>query len=470
MDYIKGTVTRKIAFFIFVASFFVTLALTAGQLVYEYNANKSATLQKIDSFEKTLLPTLANAVWTFDEHQLRTISSGLIELSEVQGLRVFTTENPAEVFFQSGKISTDRKVLTRTYQLPAPDQPSSNLGRLEIDVDIQQVQDRTLALFWSILISQLVRTLLVSVFIYLIIDRVIIQRLSNIESAIQNASTNTQNTIKNQVIFSRDEINDLHDFAVQTFTKMKETSEEILRESQNRKDAEGKLFQMSMQIGTLQSTAGMFHDINNLLMVAMGQASIIKKQMSTIDSEYPDKLNRSLNLIKNLIRSQQEASRNSDKPQFYSVYETIQETLILEENSLKRASVKVDIQVDPTQTFYFSKSLFMLALLNLIKNAREAIVLAEVQEGRIEIKCECSENYWKVSVTDNGPGVSEAFIDKLFLYGETTKTEGHGFGISNCKKALQLQDGDLTYQPANNDQGACFTIMLPLNAKHSLAA
>lgn len=452
------------------ASFFVTLALTAAQLVYEYNNHKKSTLLKIDSFEKTLLPTLANAVWTFDEHQLKTISSGLIELSEVYRIRIYTTDDPTQVFFQSGKTLTDRKVLTKSYDLPTPDRPSSLIGRLEIDVDIQQVQDRTLVLFWSILISQLIRTLLISIFIYLVIDHVIIRRLRRIESAIQSASNSGEDTGQNEVILSRDEINDLHDFAVQTVIKMKETSEEVLRESHIRKEAEGKLFQMSMQIGTLQSTAGMFHDINNLLMAAMGQASIIKKQMSGIESEYPDKLNRSLNLIKNLIRSQQEASRNSDKPQIYSIFEAIHETLNLEESQLKKAGIKVDLQVDASHTFYFSKSIFMLALLNLIKNAREAIIQGDVENGLIEIKSECSETHWKVSVTDNGPGVSEAFIDRLFLFGETTKQEGHGFGISNCKKALQLQDGDLTYQPANSHQGACFTILLPRNVKSSFAA
>lgn len=470
MNYINGTVSRKIAFLIFVASFFVTLVLTVGQLVYDYNSNKRATLQKIDSFEKTLLPTLSNAVWTFDEHQLKTISAGLIELSEVYAIRIYTTEKPHEIFFRSGTRSEERKVLTRPYNLFVPGTPNTNLGRLEIDVDIQQVEDRTLALFWSILVSQLVRTLLVSGFIFLIIDRVIIYRLKNIEAAIHQASTMAGEPIRNQVVLAKDEINELHDFAVQTVTKIRESSEEILRESQTRREAEGKLFQMSMQIGTLQSTAGMFHDINNLLMAAMGQACIIKKQMSEIDSEYPDKLNRSLNLIKNLIRSQQEASRNSDRPQFYSVLEVAQETLILEESQLKRAGIKVDLSIDPQLTLFFSKSLFMLVLLNLVKNAREAISLAKVENGQIQIKSEMTATHWKLSVTDNGPGVSDSFMDKLFLYGETTKAEGHGFGISNCKKALQLQEGDLTYQAANNHQGACFTIVLPLNVRHSLAA
>ena len=65
-----------------------------------------------------------------------------------------------------------------------------------------------------------------------------------------------------------------------------------------------------------------------------------------------------------------------------------------------------------------------------------------------------------VDVIDDGPGVPEAYIDRVFEPFFTTREEGTGYGLYLAAEILKEQSGRLTVR--NNPQGgATFTIWLP---------
>ena len=65
-----------------------------------------------------------------------------------------------------------------------------------------------------------------------------------------------------------------------------------------------------------------------------------------------------------------------------------------------------------------------------------------------------------VDVVDDGPGIPEVFIDRVFEPFFTTRDDGTGYGLYLAAELIKEQSGKLTVRN-NNDRGATFTIWLP---------
>lgn len=101
-------------------------------------------------------------------------------------------------------------------------------------------------------------------------------------------------------------------------------------------------------------------------------------------------------------------------------------------------------------------------LLNLIRNAREAIAMAGMQGGTITIDGSSTTRpgFIEISVTDNGPGVSEELRPHLFQPLQSSKPEGLGLGLSLCSTIIRAHGGDFRLDEVKRS-GACFVFTLP---------
>lgn len=81
-------------------------------------------------------------------------------------------------------------------------------------------------------------------------------------------------------------------------------------------------------------------------------------------------------------------------------------------------------------------------LINLVKNAYQAN--AGNPDARVKISVQLDENGRpQILVTDNGPGISEELMDKIFIPFFTTKENGSGIGLSVSRQIMQLHGGSL---------------------------
>lgn len=108
---------------------------------------------------------------------------------------------------------------------------------------------------------------------------------------------------------------------------------------------------------------------------------------------------------------------------------------------------------------------------NLIANAVQAVEIyqKEMREngeevaGKVIIALRNStvDGYYDVVVDDNGPGVKEENLDKLFTPNFTTKSAGTGLGLAICRNIVEKCDGFITYSKSFGLGGASFTVRLP---------
>jgi signal transduction histidine kinase len=104
-------------------------------------------------------------------------------------------------------------------------------------------------------------------------------------------------------------------------------------------------------------------------------------------------------------------------------------------------------------------------LVNLIRNAKYAMDSAAKRNKRLTISIHLNaENMVQLSVTDNGIGIPEQNLTRIFSHGFTTKRDGHGFGLHSGANAAREMGGRLYARSDGAGLGATFTLELPLKA------
>ena len=97
---------------------------------------------------------------------------------------------------------------------------------------------------------------------------------------------------------------------------------------------------------------------------------------------------------------------------------------------------------------------------NLLSNAIEALISANVQRKRIGIAARARETEIEIRVCDNGPGIAEDIRPRLFEPFATSKAEGMGLGLVISRSLAESHGGRLSFEE-HHGGGACFVLTLP---------
>ena len=104
-------------------------------------------------------------------------------------------------------------------------------------------------------------------------------------------------------------------------------------------------------------------------------------------------------------------------------------------------------------------------VLNLVRNAVDALNEAGCKPAIIRISTGEEQEMLTLTVEDNGPGVPEETVIRLFEPFFSTKQTGMGMGLSISETIVADHDGRITYAPSKLG-GAAFTIWLPKEMKN----
>jgi two-component system, NtrC family, nitrogen regulation sensor histidine kinase NtrY len=113
----------------------------------------------------------------------------------------------------------------------------------------------------------------------------------------------------------------------------------------------------------------------------------------------------------------------------------------------------------PDLTVRGDADLLEQALINLLRNATEAV--RGQSAARIEVLCGLEEGQCFIDVADNGPGLSAAAREQIFVPFFTTKEGGSGIGLSLARRIALSHAGQVTVR-ANLPRGSVFRLSLPV--------
>ncbi|WP_227106696.1 PAS domain S-box protein [Chromobacterium rhizoryzae] len=134
----------------------------------------------------------------------------------------------------------------------------------------------------------------------------------------------------------------------------------------------------------------------------------------------------------------------------------------LAEGLAVKAGVKLQVEQDPAGCLLdMDPVLIEQVLLNLMKNAIEAMQEAQTKRPRVKVRTSIGTAFWRVEVVDNGPGLSEAMKSNLFTPFYSTKPEGMGIGLNICRSIVEFHRGE--FGANSTVAGGCaFWFTLPL--------
>ena len=108
---------------------------------------------------------------------------------------------------------------------------------------------------------------------------------------------------------------------------------------------------------------------------------------------------------------------------------------------------KIDLEIhfrDTDLSFQADTSLMEQVLINLLVNAIEAV--KDQPSPKIILSAEASGKKILIKVADNGTGMPEELIDKIFIPFFSTRKTGSGIGLSLCKQIIMLHKGTIQVQ------------------------
>ena len=155
----------------------------------------------------------------------------------------------------------------------------------------------------------------------------------------------------------------------------------------------------------------------------------------------------------------------SEDPVLINLDKTLKDQLLIFDN---RENIRIEY-IGLEEAFVMApKPQLIRVFVNLITNAIQAVEIQQKEgavqaEGRVFIGLRNStrEGYYDITFEDNGPGVSEENLGKLFTPNFTTKSSGTGLGLAICRNIIQKCEGEIRYQRSFALGGAAFIVTIP---------
>lgn len=236
---------------------------------------------------------------------------------------------------------------------------------------------------------------------------------------------------------------------------------EIEQRNKEIRDAQIQLQQFHANLKLLKVYRQVAHDIRSPL----AALNVVAERIGDLPKGYKVLLNSALFRIEGIANDLLRMSMNNSNDDSKSILiSDLLEEMILEKQALfsKRPEIILTLDMTEQSILPFAKVdelKLKRVISNLIDNSAEAIQ----SQGFIRVKMEVEGKNLRISVIDNGRGMSKAVLDRLGQEGfSCNKPQGFGLGVFNALSVIQSFGGTLSYDSQEN-VGTTATIVIPLD-------
>lgn len=268
---------------------------------------------------------------------------------------------------------------------------------------------------------------------------------------------------------------------------------ELKVEMENRETLEKQLLQSQKMESLGQLTGGIAHDFNNILASIVGFTSLLKRldinDPKGKTKEYLEQISEASNRGKNLVQQMLAFGRTKDgirDKEFVEVEELVKGTLSLL-RPIMPSSISLDLDTDGKNPVVAADpDMLGQVITNLCLNARDSLPASQghirIYYGWVRINdrvcSSChhtfSDNYAEITVEDNGHGITEESINRVFEPFYTTKVvnKGSGMGLPIVHGIVHKHNGHIIVE-STPGQGSRFRCFFPaiesikLQAEHT---
>jgi C4-dicarboxylate-specific signal transduction histidine kinase len=258
-----------------------------------------------------------------------------------------------------------------------------------------------------------------------------------------------------------------------------------VRDITRRKQAEEREMNLQAQLAHMgrlstmgEMASGLAHELNQPLAAIVLQAQALPHYLQSHSEENQEMLLESLKFVAqqaqragDLVRRMRQFVRNiGPRRSTLTFLEVLDEVVPLVEKDLREVGIALTVEIDPSlPQILGDKIQLQQVLLNVVRNAMEAMQDTPVDQRRLNIEVRPRGGLVEVAVRDTGCGIptdKADGIDELFGTFYTTKPEGMGMGLGIARSIVEAHGGHLWAEP-NPDRGTTFAFTLPIPAKRA---
>ena len=207
--------------------------------------------------------------------------------------------------------------------------------------------------------------------------------------------------------------------------------------------------------------AGLIHDLNNVFQTIVEAADLLSTDPQWVNLS--NSLIRSVERGKGITGSLDDSTRSSE---FESILDrAVQFTEDLR-NSAQALPVQFRSEVEPGLRFRGRALAMERVLVNLLINGARAAT-SDGRPGEVLTRAFHDQDELSIVVCDTGAGIAPEILPLIFEPGFSTRSQSSGLGLHIVRSIVEEHGGTVT--AVNGDQGASFTIRIPLRSPGTTA-
>lgn len=215
------------------------------------------------------------------------------------------------------------------------------------------------------------------------------------------------------------------------------------------------------------------HDLKNPFSSILGFSNLLyeaydnfeEKQRKAFIKNICESAENTFKLLQNLLEWSRTQTGNIEySPKTIDINHLVNENLGIFKSSLLNKKITAQADIPPESKAFADENMINTVLRNLISNA---IKFTNI-EGSIKISAINNGNLITINVRDNGTGIEEENISKLFRIDDqfrasgTLNETGSGLGLLLCKEFVEKNHGEIKAE-SSRGEGSVFSFTLPLN-------
>ncbi len=193
-----------------------------------------------------------------------------------------------------------------------------------------------------------------------------------------------------------------------------------------------------------------------LRLEASGERPDLLKQALTANVREASRAGEILKRMRNYMSNHEPQRKQMD------ISQSIRDVSELLRTDLTQRNITLLIQTEKNTPAIMGDAVEMEQVLyNLIRNAADSLVQTEKTDKQISVTARSGQGQLVITVSDNGSGIADDVLPRLFEPFFTTRNGGMGLGLALCATLIERIDGEIT--AANRPEGGAeFTITLPV--------
>lgn len=462
---------RKMVVYILLINALLSVVAASVQLFLSYQRDKSRVISSVEIIDQSFRRSFEDALWEYNYGLLNALLDGVFNREDVAFVKLDSSDG------QKWSLGEEKKFGIIFETLPLTQTNKNNelftIGELTIGLSLENVQQRVWAQFWTLILSNFVKTAIASFLLLILFNRLITRHLKKISRHVEENAwlKDTQKLmLERKQTYYTDDLDSIVSAINTAKAKSVTDYKALIAEIAQRRQAEYKLAAKAANLEQAnreqaEFTYAISHDLKS-------PVNTVEMLLNELESSYSltddgrslievaqDTTKRMSKLIEDTLRY----SRAVDEK--FTPEPVNLNTIFTEIFDDLRADIfdsQAKIECDSLPPIEGSPYQLRMVFQNLISNAlkfkspdKAPIITIRYDNNK--------DNLIKISISDNGIGIDPKYHHKIFglfqrLYSHQ-EYSGSGIGLALCQRVVTNHEGKIQVESAVG-KGTTFHVYL----------